>query len=143
MRKIFCCCAILFAAFALVACGNQTAPNTLTQVSVAGGSYTNVAPAQMKQMLAAKDFVLINAHIPYAGEIEKTDAFIPYDTVEQNIVQFPADKKAKIFLYCSSGRMSALSAETLVKLGYTNVWNLDGGMGAWESAGLPLMRTAK
>jgi rhodanese-related sulfurtransferase len=31
--------------------------------------------------------------------------------------------------------MSAIAAEALVKLGYTNLWNLDGGMAAWEMAG--------
>jgi len=34
--------------------------------------------------------------------------------------------------------MSAAAAEALVGLGYTNVWNLDGGMIAWEGAGYPL-----
>lgn len=124
----------------LTACNNQSAPITPTKINVAGGSYLNVAPTQLKQMLTAKDFVFINVHIPYAGEIAQTDAFIPYDQVEQNISKIPADKNAKIFLYCSSGRMSAIAAEILVKLGYTTIWNLDGGMIAWESAGLPLIR---
>jgi rhodanese-related sulfurtransferase len=34
--------------------------------------------------------------------------------------------------------MSNIAAEKLVGLGYTNVWNLDGGMVAWEQAGLPI-----
>ena len=34
--------------------------------------------------------------------------------------------------------MSAIAAETLVRLGYTNVWNMEGGMIAWETLGLPL-----
>lgn len=124
----------------LAACSSQSAPITPTKINVAGGSYLNVAPTQLKQMLASKDFVFINVHIPYAGEIAQTDAFVPYDQVEQNIPKFPTDKNAKVFLYCSSGRMSAIAAETLVKLGYTNIWNLDGGMNAWESAGLQLIR---
>ena len=139
MRKTFFALAIWMAAVGLVACGNQPLPSAPTKVNVTGGSYTDVAPAQLKQMLAAKDFVFVNVHIPYAGEIEKTDAFIPYNEIEQNISKFPADKNAKIFLYCQSGRMSAIAAEELVKRGYTNLWNLDGGMSAWESAGLPLM----
>jgi rhodanese-related sulfurtransferase len=34
--------------------------------------------------------------------------------------------------------MSTEAAQTLVQLGYTNVWNLDGGMIAWENSGRPL-----
>lgn len=112
-------------------------------MNVAGGSYTNVVPAQLKQMLGAKDFVFINVHIPYAGELEKTDAFIPYNEISQNLVKFPSDQNAKIFLYCQSGRMSAIAAEELLKRGYTDIWNLDGGMSAWENAGLPLIQNKK
>jgi len=119
-------------------CSSQPAPQAPTKVSVKGGAYTNVAPAMLKQMLATKDFVFINVHIPYEGEIAATDAFIPYDRVAENIAKFPADKNAKIFLYCRSGRMSAMAAEELVARGYTNVWNLDGGLIAWETAGLPV-----
>ncbi len=130
--------AILFATVIATACATQTA--FPTKVNVKGGAYSNVAPAQLKQMLAAKDFVFINVHIPYEGEIANTDAFIPYDRVEENIAKFPTDKNAKIFLYCRSGRMSAFAAETLISLGYTNIWNLDGGIVAWESTGLPVIQ---
>lgn len=108
-------------------------------VKVSGGAYTNVTPARLKHMLAAKDFLFVNVHIPYEGEIAPTDAFIPYDEVERNRSKFPPDKGAKIFLYCRTGRMSAITAEKLVQLGYANVWNLQGGMVAWEEAGLPVV----
>jgi rhodanese-related sulfurtransferase len=48
------------------------------------------------------------------------------------------DKQSKIVLYYRSGHMSAIAAETLVGLGYTNIWNLSGGMMAWEQAGLKI-----
>jgi rhodanese-related sulfurtransferase len=39
--------------------------------------------------------------------------------------------------------MSAIAAPTLVKLGYANVWNLDGGMVGWEQAGYPLLNMGR
>lgn len=99
-----------------------------------GGSYTDVSTAGLAAMLEQKDFLLINVHIPYQGEIEGTDLFIPYDEIDRKLDKLPADKGAKIVLYCRTGSMSAIAARTLVKQGYTNVWNLHGGMVGWERA---------
>jgi rhodanese-related sulfurtransferase len=115
-------------------------PNSGSVVSVDGGSYLNITPSELNSMLADKDFVFVNVHIPFAGNIAKTDLSIPYDQIEQNVTQLPADKNAKIVLYCRSGRMSAIAAEALVKLGYTNLWNLDGGMVDWEQAGYEIQK---
>lgn len=128
----------------LAACSSQSpvvsvaVPTIAVKVTVEGGVYTNLTPAQLVAMLKQKDFFFVNVHIPYEGEIDLTDAELPYDQTAQLLSQYPADKKAKIVLYCRSGRMSSIAAKELVKAGYTNVWNLDGGMVAWESAGLPL-----
>jgi rhodanese-related sulfurtransferase len=74
--------------------------------------------------------------IPYEGELDQTDAFIPFqESGPQKVTAYPADKTAKIFVYCRSGRMSAIVAQELMQAGYTNVWNLDGGFSAWEQAG--------
>jgi rhodanese-related sulfurtransferase len=118
----------------------QSAPIRGTKVMVRGGSYTNVGPATLKEMLARKNFFFANVHVPYEGEIAQTDANVPYDQVEQKIDRFPSDRNAPVLLYCRSGRMSTMAAETLVRLGYTNVWHLEGGFIAWERAGLPLIR---
>lgn len=104
-----------------------------------GGSYKDVTPATLNSMLAAKDFVLVNVHIPYEGEIADTDLFLPYDQVESRLAELPSDKAARIVLYCRSGSMSAIAARALVAAGYTDVWNLDGGMNAWRSQGYPLL----
>ena len=102
--------------------------------------FTDITVAELSTMLESKDFVFVNTHIPYEGEIAGTDAFIPYDELEQYADQLPADKDARIVLYCRSGRMSEIAATALVQQGYSNVYELDGGMIAWEEAGLPLIR---
>ena len=135
---------LLLVTLFLAACAGKSAPVTtasssqLRKVLVSGGSYTNVSAAQLKAMLDKKDFVFINVHIPYEGEIARTDTFLPYNEIEKNLDKLPVDKNTKIILYCRSGRMSAIAAETLVGLGYTNVWDMEGGMIAWETLGLPL-----
>ena len=104
---------------------------------MADGSYKNVSPNELSTMLKNKDFVFVNVHIPFAGDIANTDLSIPYDQISapENLSQLPVDKNAEIVLYCRSGRMSTIAAEKLVSLGYTNIWNLDGGMVEWEQAG--------
>lgn len=97
-------------------------------------TYKNISPVELNSQLKTKDFLFVNVHIPYEGEIEKTDLFIPYDQIEKNLDKLP--KNQKIVLYCRSGRMSQEAATKLVKLGYTRVYNLTGGMHNWQSIGL-------
>ena len=135
MKKLF---LLLLSVAVLVGCQSKSV--TGETVTVTGGSYQNVAPAELNTMLKSKDFVFVNVHIPFAGNIANTDLSIPYDQIStsENLSQLPADKSAKIVLYCRSGRMSAIAAEQLVALGYTNIWNLDGGMVDWEQAGFKI-----
>jgi rhodanese-related sulfurtransferase len=126
---------ILFLLVAIVLAGCQSKSVTGETVSVAGGSYQSVTPDELNTMLKNKDFVFVNVHTPFAGNIAGTDLSSAYDQIEQNLSQFPTDKNAKIVLYCRSGHMSKIAAEKLVSLGFTNIWDLKGGMVDWEQAG--------
>jgi rhodanese-related sulfurtransferase len=108
-----------------------------------GGQWTNVTPDRLAEMLKTKDFTLLNVKTPYIGEISGTDLYIPYDQLTARAAELPTAKNAKIFVYCRTGTTSAIAAQTLLGLGYTNVWNLDGGMVAWESSGRTLEQKSR
>lgn len=103
-------------------------------------SFKTLTSTELASRLGQKDFSLINVHIPYEGEIENTDAFIPYDKIADNLGKLPKDKNAKIVLYCKSGRMSEIAAGELAKQGYTQVAHLNGGMIDWEAQEYKIIR---
>jgi rhodanese-related sulfurtransferase len=115
------------------------APIQGTLVEATGGSWTNVTADQLAAMLQHKTFTLLNVKTPYSGEIDGTDLYIPYDQLTTRASELPADKKAEILVYCRSGHESAIAAQTLIGLGYTDIYNLDGGMTAWTASGRQLV----
>ena len=124
----------------LAACQSKPEEIIGDKIDVNGGAYSSVNADELNTMLKNKDFVFINVHIPFEGNIAGTDLSIAYDQINtpENLSQLPDDKNAKIVLYCRSGRMSAIAAEALVSQGYTNIWDLAGGMVDWEAAGFKL-----
>jgi rhodanese-related sulfurtransferase len=60
--------------------------------------------------------------------------------LERDIEGALPDKNAEIVLYCGGGFRSALSAESIQKMGYRNVFSMDGGFRGWKEAGLPITK---
>ncbi len=114
-------------------------PGPAAAATDAGAAVAMLAPAQLAERLKAKDFMLVNVHVPYEGEIAGTDAFVPFDMIDANRDRLPADKGAPVVVYCRSGRMSAIAAQRLAELGYTRISDLEGGMIAWKAAGYALI----
>jgi len=83
-------------------------------------------------------YTVVNVHIPYEGEVLNTDLQIAYNDVEALTNALP-DRNAPIILYCRSGRMSQEASEALLELGYTNLWDVPGGMNAWTASGRTLL----
>jgi rhodanese-related sulfurtransferase len=72
-------------------------------------------------------------HLPSAVHMGK-------GVIERDIEQRVPDMATKLVLYCGGGFRSALVADNLQKMGYTNVESMDGGWRGWTEAGLPTVR---
>jgi rhodanese-related sulfurtransferase len=69
-------------------------------------------------------------HIPGAVHLGK-------GIIERDVEAKYPDHSAELVLYCGGGFRSALAADTLQKMGYTNVISMDGGMRGWRQGGHP------
>ena len=76
----------------------------------------------------------LRGHLPGAIHLGK-------GIIERDIEQAVPDKSATLVLYCGGGFRSALAADNLQKMGYTNAISMDGGWRAWTEAGLPTEKT--
>ena len=123
------------AVFVLAACSQ----GGMSDLSKNADGYTDITVQQLKTFMDEKEgLTLVNVHIPYEGEIPETNLMIPYDQIADHLDQLPG-KDAPIVLYCRSGNMSTTAAKTLAELGYTRVYEVDGGFNAWKAAGYELI----
>ena len=72
-------------------------------------------------------------HIPNALHLGK-------GVIERDVEQKVPDLNAELVLYCGGGFRSALAADNLQKMGYTNVLSMDGGIRGWREKGYPLTK---
>ena len=72
-------------------------------------------------------------HLPGAVHMGK-------GVIERDIEARAPDPGAPLVLYCGGGFRSALAADNLQKMGYTNVISMDGGYRVWRERGYPLVR---
>jgi rhodanese-related sulfurtransferase len=84
---------------------------------------------------------LLDVHIPEQTHIPGTDAFIPYNEIAQNIDKLPQDKSTPILVYCRSGSMSKTASEEIAKLGYINVYDLEGGIISYRESNTEVIIT--
>jgi thioredoxin len=108
------------------------------------GKLTTVDAPTFQKLAADKAGIVLDVrtpgevargHLPDATVIDINDArFV------QKIELMSRDKA--IFVYCASGHRSAAAADALIHKGFKEVYNLDGGIGAWSRAGLPIDRSA-
>ena len=132
---------LLLLAISLLFTACQPAPEEIGQeVSIGEGSYRVISVQELENMLEQKDFTLMNVQIPQQGDIPQTDLHLAYNLMNVSQDELPQEKEAKIIVYCKTGGYSKIAVESLVELGYINVLMLEGGITAWEEAGLSITR---
>jgi rhodanese-related sulfurtransferase len=99
-------------------------------------------PAKLSEALAASPAptlvdVRSQAEIDKDGYIEGSLS-IPMDKFMTSLDQLPAEKDAPVVIYCASGHRGAIAMMAMRLMGYTNVLNLGGGLGAWKAAKMPV-----
>ena len=103
----------------------------------------NFAPAELQARLAAGgplQLVDVREHPEFAAGRIAGARRLPLGELERRATEL--DRSLPVVCVCRSGKRSAQAAEKLAALGFTNVQHLDGGLMAWEQAGLPLERDA-
>ena len=60
--------------------------------------------------------------------------------IERDIEATVPDKSTELILYCGGGYRSALAADVLQNMGYTNVWSMAGGWKAWKESRAPITK---
>jgi rhodanese-related sulfurtransferase len=101
----------------------------------------NLAPAELRSLLAQTDrlqLVDVREHAEFAGGRIPGARLLPLGELQRRAAEL--DCSRPVVCVCRSGKRSAQAAEKLASLGFDEVHQLDGGLMAWEQAGLPLAK---
>ncbi len=93
-----------------------------------------------KRTAAGEQFVLVDVReeSEFAAGHAAGAVHIGKGVIERDIETKVPDPATPVVLYCGGGYRSALAAESIGKMGYTNVLSMDGGFKAWADAGQPV-----
>ena len=110
----------------------------------------NVTVEEAKKMVEKGDVFILDvrtpsefnsSHIEGSTLIPVTNSggsnLSPKQLLESRINEVPKDKK--ILVYCRSGHRSSSASKILVNAGYSQVYNMEGGINAWTGAGYPVV----
>jgi rhodanese-related sulfurtransferase len=121
----------------------QHTPGFLNIVNDAKARIKETTVDEVKQKLdRGEKFVLVDVreesefakdHLPGAIHLGK-------GVIERDVETRVPDMKTPMVLYCGGGFRSALAADNLQKMGYTNVISMDGGVREWREKNYPMTR---
>jgi rhodanese-related sulfurtransferase len=118
--------------------GMKHSPGFLALVADARKHIQECGVAEVRARLDAGErfhFIDVREDGEFAVDRARGARHLGRGVLERDIESLIPDHDAAIVLYCGGGFRSALAAESLQKMGYTNVISMDGGMRAWREAG--------
>jgi rhodanese-related sulfurtransferase len=139
MKTLF---AFLIAFALLSACSKRPSESSDVQSGQVAGTIEQVDAVQFKQLAASSNTFLLDVrtapevaegHLPNAVNID-----IYGSDFMAKIQEIPKDRE--ILVYCTVGARSQQAAEILAKQGFAKVYNLDGGIVAWQRNGFEVVR---
>ena len=113
----------------------------LKLVNDAKGRVKEVTVAETQERLAANPNALlidVREDNEWQAEHARGAEHLGKGIIERDIETAVRDKSTELILYCGGGYRSALAADALQKMGYTNVWSMAGGWKAWKESGAPV-----
>ena len=113
----------------------------LTGCGSSGASVTNQGAADFAKTISDPNVVVLDVRTPgefMVGHIANA-INIDVEGMQFNTDVSKLDKTKTYAVYCHSGRRSGIATSEMSKLGFSKLFNLDGGIGAWSAAGQPLV----
>jgi rhodanese-related sulfurtransferase len=96
-----------------------------------------VDEARARQAAGAR-LIDVREDLEYAAGHAAGAEHLGKGVIERDAERRIPDPDAEVLLYCGGGFRSALAADALQRMGYTNVWSVAGGWRAWQDAGAPV-----
>ncbi len=101
-----------------------------------------VSPLQATLMINREDAIIVNVREPHeyaAGHVPNA-RHIPMGQVDKRLGELDKFKDKPVIVVCQSGNRSSSTCNALTKRGFEKVYNLSGGISAWEQAGMPVTK---
>jgi thioredoxin len=116
----------------------------LSSCNMNGQKYQTVSVSDFDKKLHEKDIQLVDVRTPeeYAEKHLKDAVNINFESDDFVELASKLDKSKPVLVYCLSGGRSSKAAALISKKGYSQVYNLDGGIMAWTNANMPVEAAA-
>lgn len=130
---------VLVVSFVLTSCGSEGTSSSGNQTSqeTKKGTYSNVSVSDLNGVATDETIVILDVRTP--GEVAQgyVENAINIDVNGSTFSQQAEklDKSKTVYVYCRSGHRSQTASKALVKMGFTDVRNVEGGFLAWEQKG--------